>query len=53
MLYRPSTLVLFYKSFSTTYSYTKIGKVDEPAGLEAALGSDNVVVTFEGKRQKE
>ena len=53
MLYDSNTLVLFYKSFSTTYSYTKIGKVDDPAGLEAALGSADVAVTFEARRQKE
>jgi hypothetical protein len=38
MLYGSSTLVLFYKSCPTTYSYTKIGQVDAPAGLEVALG---------------
>jgi hypothetical protein len=47
MLYGSSTLVLFYESFTTTYSYTPIGRVDDPAGLKAALGVGNVDVTFE------
>lgn len=47
MLYGSSTLVLFYKSFSTSYSYTKIGKIDDITGLVAALGTGNVKVTFE------
>ena len=32
---------------------SKIGQVDDPAGLEAALGSGNIAVTFEAKRQKQ
>lgn len=47
MLYGSQTFVLFYKSFSTSYSYTRIGKVDNAVDLVSALGSGNVTVTFE------
>lgn len=47
MLYGSNCIVLFYETFNTTYSYTKIGTVDNPTGLEAALGSNNPTVTFE------
>lgn len=47
MLYGSSTLVLFYKTFSTSYSYTKIANIDNPSGLQSALGTGNISVKFE------
>jgi hypothetical protein len=47
MLYRSNTLVLFYKSFSTSYEYTKLARIENPSGLPAALGSGNITVQFE------
>ena len=47
MLYGSKTLVLFYQSFSTSYSYTKLGEIDNVKGLQTALGSGNITVTFE------
>lgn len=47
MLYGSGTVVLFYKSFSTSYSYTRIGAIDNPSGLQNALGGGSVSVRFE------
>lgn len=47
MLYGSECVVLFYESFSTSYSYTPIGRVQNPEGLAEALGSGNVTVTLE------
>ena len=47
MLYDSDCLVLFYESFSSGYSYTRLGSVDDSSGLAAALGRGNVEVSFQ------
>lgn len=46
MLYESDCLVLFYESFFTSYSYTKLGYVEDVSGLAEALGSGSIEVTF-------
>lgn len=47
LLYGTNTLVLFYQPLPTSYRYTRMGRVDNPAGLAAALGRGSATVTFE------
>lgn len=47
MLYGNNCLVLFYENFKTSYSYTKLGSIDNLVGLKEILGKDNVTVRFE------
>lgn len=43
-LYGSSCLVLFYESFSTSYSYTSLGYVENPEELAEVLGTGSVYV---------
>lgn len=46
MLYGSQTLVLFYLTFQSSYSYTRLGRVDDPAGLAQALGRGTARIEF-------
>ena len=47
MLYGDGCLVVFYESFSTSYSYTRIGRIDDVAELQTAVGAGDVQMAFE------
>lgn len=49
MLFGSDCLVLFYEDFRTSYRYTKLGYLENPSGLAAALGRGSVNVTLEAR----
>lgn len=46
MIYGSSTVVVFYKTFRSSYSYTRLGRVEDPSTLSQALGQSSRRVTF-------
>ena len=46
MLFGSNCLVIFYKSFTTSYSYTKIGHIENPADIETILGKKDIKVVL-------
>ena len=46
MLFGNNCLVIFYKSFSTRYRYTKLGYIKNLEDLENSLGKGDIEITF-------
>ena len=49
MLWGGNTLVVFYESFDSSYSYTRLGKIREVQNLKAAVGTGSVDIGFTAK----
>lgn len=46
MLYGSNTVVVFYETFRSSYTYTRLGRVDDPSDLSRVLGRRSTRVIF-------
>jgi hypothetical protein len=53
MLYGDNGLVLFYETFSSTYSYTRIGYIEEAEHFAQAVGDGDINVAFDLAEDRE
>lgn len=47
MLWEKNSLVLFYKTFKSSYSYTRLGQINAPSKLASVVGKGGVTITFD------
>lgn len=45
-LYGSRTLVIFYSTFKSPYSYTSLGRIHDPTQLASALGQEGILIQF-------
>ena len=50
MLYGSDCLVVFYKSFTTSYEYTRVGRITNTKGLKKAVGKGSVTIQFSKRK---
>ncbi|UST92468.1 cyclophilin-like fold protein [Pseudomonas siliginis] len=46
LLYGDDTLVVFYKTFDSSYRYSRLGRIERPQDLAEVLGRGDVRLTF-------
>ncbi|KAF0855643.1 hypothetical protein Y788_11400 [Pantoea dispersa 625] len=49
MLYGNRTVVVFYETFHSSYSYTRLGRISDPSGLAQVLRQGAVQIKFSAR----